>query len=730
LLRPDHRTATNEGEGNEKAAAQASGMCTLPVCASAALTVEIVRNEARFGECHVVIRNETRGTVVRARRWGNEKGSGSTIRRPRSERSRAAMIAAQARWSTPLRSLLLAVGLLLFLSADIATATNRPNKPAIATLPVGTTDMFVSITGQGFGDSRDSASKLEFTITPTTGALTVLTVPSTDMAAIPLWSDAWIVAKLSSTNVRRVLVSVVKQGVAPTRLKVVRYGYEWFDTHAVAGSPPNGLTMDRNTQHGFNAHRAFLNLEFHTNLVSWNPDQGATAQPFPGSVQPLPGYPAPPVNIFRGIFQNATRQSSEGDHAVVDSLGRIWFNESGVNPGTDAARSIANHSRLLAFDGTLNQFRLYNIPGDQEVLYSMAWDAQRRRVWFVLEGTERPHRLVVFDPEGIPHGDLTYSWTSTNTCNQGFCQPVGTSHACQTDADCILADQWCPPGTSLDAATNCYLEIPLPASLVPGSQIFTIAVNPRDGSVWMSDFSVGFELLRYDPNDQAQPFVHIPIPRPHGLSQLASIGFYPPFPLNIEFTSAGDIVTTLSGGNSIGFIRGNTVLNKAELASTCSQLTSPVQGASCTWHRTPALFIDAVPDASCVNPCITETLLAGAFQGCIPTSREDPSCPWNTTDDVRRGALYWSWLTADKTVWFDLVGEGIGYIRQSDLRRGRARVILFPPISSYDPGPYSCQFGGPPDTTNLGQVAVDESRKTVWHAEYCRQRLARHWPLD
>jgi hypothetical protein len=57
-----------------------------------------------------------------------------------------------------------AVALLLLPgSPALAAATHRPAKPAVATLPAGTNDMLISVTGPGFG-SPGPASALQIVI--------------------------------------------------------------------------------------------------------------------------------------------------------------------------------------------------------------------------------------------------------------------------------------------------------------------------------------------------------------------------------------------------------------------------------------------------------------------------------------------------------------------------------------------------------------------------------------
>jgi hypothetical protein len=607
----------------------------------------------------------------------------------------------------------------------LAAAPYRPVKPALAVLPAGTNDMLVSVTGPGFG-SPGPASALQVVVTGAVGGTTVVNVPSTD-PAVQLWSDAQIVVKLSASNIRKVAVVVIAPGVVASPVKAVKYGYETFDTSAAAGvqAGVNGLVIDNDPTHGFNANRVFLNFEFHKNLAAWVP-QGS-GQPLPGSVQPLPGYPAPAVDIFRSAFDTPTTQSSGGDNAIVDSAGRIWLNEYGIG-GFDSPSGafIPNHSRLLAFDGSAasDQFRLYNIPGDQGHLFAMAWDQTRGRIWFVVQGDSHP-RLVVFNPDSpaIPHDDYGFTWTSDKTCVENLCQPLGFPRACQADADCILAEQVCPPGTTVEQATDCYLEIPLePSFNCPWT--IRMLVNPADGTVWMTNYFLGSEIVRFDP--RTGTFLHVPLPRPPGKPD-PFVGDWPPFPVDLKLTRTGDLVVNTQFGNTLGFISRSTLSNPTTLATSCTQLRSTVPGVSCdwtaNWYAVNPPLVDG-PDASCVNPCITEAVISGSFAPCTPASRDDAACPW--TSPERNGTLYFSWITKKGQVWFTNSYRGIGFINQNDLAHGRQRFVLFPPMSVYPSGPYSC--GG--DTGNLGAIAVDESTQTVWYAEYCTRRVVRHWPIN
>ena len=64
------------------------------------------------------------------------------------------------------------------------------------------------------------------------------------------------------------------------------------------------------------------------------------------------------------------------------------------------------------YDPTNAQVRVYDLPGDLNGFFGIAWDAQRRRVW-VSQSDSLAYgpgsALVSFDPELVPFE--TFSWT-------------------------------------------------------------------------------------------------------------------------------------------------------------------------------------------------------------------------------------------------------------------------------------------------------------------------------
>jgi hypothetical protein len=235
----------------------------------------------------------------------------------------------------------------------------------------------------------------------------------------------------------------------------------------------------------------------------------------------------------------------------------------------------------------------------------------------------------------------------------------------------------------------------------------------------LTNYWFGAELVRYDP--ETDTYLHVPLPRAPGAPD-PTIGDWPPYPVELKLTPAGDLLYHTQFGNTFGFIRWSDVLNPSP---KCTALVSDAPGADCDVHVNPTPPLLDGPDVSCVNPCITETVLADGFLPCTPASRDDATCPW--ASGKKKGALYFGWITRDERVWFDIAGRGVGYIKLQDLRRGRPRFVLLPPASLYPNGPFSC--AGVP-LGNIGAIAVDELNDTVWYGEYCRRRIARYWPLD
>src|SRR5262249_55467545 len=156
-------------------------------------------------------------------------------------------------------------------------------------------------------------------------------------------------------------------------------------------------------------------------------------------------------------------------------------NEYGLDPGN---RDIENHSRVLRWDGRTNEWSVYNIPGDQNIVYAVGWDKKRRRVWLAQNGSLLQPKLIVFNPDSpvLRNNDVAFV-TPTTTCDPvlKLCRPLSFDRACVTDADCRLAEQVCPPDSDLTPrrAKDCFLEYPLPADFQT-AWISSIEVHPHD----------------------------------------------------------------------------------------------------------------------------------------------------------------------------------------------------------------------------------------------------------
>src|SRR5262249_2323983 len=139
-----------------------------------------------------------------------------------------------------------------------------------------------------------------------------------------------------------------------------------------------------------------------------------------------------------------------------------------------------DHGRVLMYDPTNSQERVYDLPGDQNGFLGITWDARRRRV--CVSQTDSlaygPGSTRVSDePARVLFG--TFSWTrgqQVQTVQSAFAfatpaacdtggsnQPATCSnaptHACQSVEDCVRADLFCPPGVLDDS--GCYHAYPV-----------------------------------------------------------------------------------------------------------------------------------------------------------------------------------------------------------------------------------------------------------------------------
>src|SRR5262249_25794065 len=103
----------------------------------------------------------------------------------------------------------------------------------------------------------------------------------------------------------------------------------------------------------------------------------------------LPEFTPPGIFAFaytdaNGIPQDVRASNSVGgEDVIVDGNGKVWFSESGSSPYSGPN---PNHGRIVMLDpkdgpngGVLHTL---NIPGDNNGISGLSWDATRGKIWF------------------------------------------------------------------------------------------------------------------------------------------------------------------------------------------------------------------------------------------------------------------------------------------------------------------------------------------------------------
>jgi streptogramin lyase len=598
-----------------------------------------------------------------------------------------------------------------------ARARLKAFRPAFAVSHAGSTFLAVSLTGTGFGAPGAGSFVLVRGVAGTT--FVSLLVPSQDPSVV-VWDDEYVVVKVQP-DLLRVHVGVQTPDRRSALVPADHYDFASFDTSVALGqhTAPHHIALDAQG-------RVWINSEFHIGVAYFDPTAGIVQPAF---------WPRLPVPAFKTCLGScvATTLSGGGEDATTDSKGRVWLPEGG---GGDI--SPRNHSRIIGYDPQHQQVLVFNLPGDQNGLTGIAWDATRNRLWFTqtaLSGV-RDGILTSFDPDNpaIPRETFAWDFATLPACTGGVCSDnpgrscstfrdcmVGTFdfttaatcssgscsnapyHACQSVDDCVLADSICPPAVSDDSA--CYHDYPSgdfqPAHLV---------VNPRDGSVWWANYFLGSDLARLDPST-GQVTRYPLAPPPFSPAQLTvnNIGELVSalvrlvnWPWDIAVTTNGDIVATEYSSNRIARFRGSRAADPA-----CNQLAPPPgSSVSCVISPIGSTYPQTIqlPDPSCVNPCITESLLSDSWA-------EDASSPPFTHSRVTSLLV----LDADRkqNLWF---GQGV-------FVRGKKNFALLPPLLAL----YPSSFGSPASLHSGlgGGMLVNRATGEIWATDFSGLRLNR-----
>jgi len=575
----------------------------------------------------------------------------------------------------------------------------RLTAPALALVhddPADNPQGFValSLTGAGFGAAQLGGTEGNCEGAPfveISWANEALRVPSVDRR-VRLWNDTRVVVTIPPASpLSTVRLCTARGWTSAVAVDVYRYDHFALPPSPGTNPAPLALAIDARA-------RVWINEEFHVDLKYFD----SRAEAF--SVLSIPRPPDPGPFALTIADERATQISQHGEAIEVDPGGRIWLSQGG---GAPYSRDVADHSRIVAYDPDAapgERFRVYNVPGDHNGVYGVAWDRERRRVWFAQAARQGPPparetvlraRLTSFDPAAVASdGHFAFSPTAICAADGAAGGTCGNApwRRCLTAGDCVLATSICAPGAG--AEPGCYREYELPVeSFVPAH----VAVHPRDNSVWYASYWGGNHLGRLDP-DSGELRV-LPLRVPHGgttcdeacdcaaqdsdtacrrccIDRLFGVA-----PWDLAITATGDVAFSEYLGGAVGRLPFAAVYDPA-----CASL-----------------------DERGRNPCIDEVVVA-------PPGLRVHSIAVDRAQNV--------WFTQDGPMSDPAAPTSIGYV----LADWRGHVLL-PPLSLY---PFFnidasyCPTGRWEFVSFTGAgIVVDPSTQDVWFADYCRKRLGR-----
>lgn len=424
-------------------------------------------------------------------------------------------------------------------AADALGVVATVSHSAVALYSSGLPNSAFAIRGTGFGVPK-LGSNVRFKLG---GATTWTQIASTN-AQVKVWTDNLIIVytdKFSAFKTGQIAVRTNAGGIGPA-VSLEIYKMDSFNIAAGAGfNVPIAAALD-------GAGRVWINEEFNLHsMAKWDPATQASTR----IEVPYPAGPGPfaLVSPYKPYADTRSQTSALGEDIMVDPMGRVWlalggtYLYSGTNP---------NHSRIVNYNPATGAFRIYNVPGDQNEVFGLAWDATRNRVWFTSNATQgKPAKLTSFDPERIPY-DNTFDFSTS------------------------LAHQVCAPGAP-DAA--CYHEYPLPSInyIVPH-----VAIDAA-GHAWYTTFwGMGNPATGKNQLGRVNP----------------ATGAVTAFPLATPAVTAGPGIYAGSGAWTIKFASNGDAL-------FCEQFDITVSRFSISRLNDPA----CLSLVNGQNPCIRETVI-------------------------------------------------------------------------------------------------------------------------
>jgi sugar lactone lactonase YvrE len=614
--------------------------------------------------------------------------------------------------------------------SGVAVAGPQAYSPALALFHTDNGDnpsntVQVSITGTGFGAAQagtfaaadcGTAAGGAFAIVYS-GFVAIFTANSNDSNQVSAWTDRQIVLKLNAANgnASALSVRVCTPAGKSTTAAITKWVYEHVDVPPSSGTNALPLSMTRDA-----GGNVWVNEEFHRQMkrltnVQW-------------TLFSIPQLTPP--GIFALLFNGVdirTPTSELGEDIIVDSLNRVWLSEGGKTPyqGTNP-----NHGRIVMYDPGAAVIRTLNVPGDNNGIFGLSWDAARGKIWFTESRRSRREapnpevvayraRLTSFDPicvgnytcpnppnYAIPNwvGNFDFDGNAaTYTCAGGSTSPpvVGTcqngnpniNRKCFTNQDCVLANLRCPAG-GYDYWCFHEYEIPDTAGVVT---IPSHVLAHSDGTVWYSAYWGGNHVGRLDP--ATGTFQQYPLADPADKASCDYGSCYCFFPNGQEACPQRCCLYVLLGQGPWSLVE-----ESSRNVSMSFQNQAAVGRFDFSRANDPAC---STLDGSGQNPCVTYDF--------VPNLDPDTQYPHSAQVDAAGNV----WLTEVTSADTDCTAlTSVGYRQVST-----GRVLMFPPLSFYPKmsGTTCTAFGG-------AGMAYDPVTGGMWFTDFFRKRLGRVRP--
>lgn len=625
--------------------------------------------------------------------------------------------------------------LVLFLALTrLAAATPQAYSPALALFHTDSVDnstnvVQLSITGDGFGAAQSgtfaaadcgTAAGGSFAIV-SSGPSSIFTARSTVGSEVSAWTNRQIVVKLGAANggLAGLSVRICTASGKSTSAAVTKWVYEHVD---ISTSTVNSLPLSMARDGGGNV---WVNEEFHNQVKRMTSAFAWTSFNIPQFTPPGIFAWTPTGSDVRVSF------SVLGEDVIVDAAGRVWFSEGGATPYNGLN---PNHGRIVMYDPSAAVVRTLNVPGDNNGIFGLAWDAAHNKIWFT---ESRRSMRVGFNPEVIAYrarvtsfdptcvgnylcpnppnysianwvGNFNFdaeaaTWTclggSTSPPTVGTCQKASGNNGrkCFTNQDCSLSYLRCTSSTIYDYWCFHEYEIPDTAGAVATP---SHVLAHSDGTVWYSAYWGGNHVGRLDP--ATGTFQQFPLSAPADQASCNYNGCYCFFPNGQSACPQRCCSYLLLGQGPWSLVEEasrNVAMSFQNQAAVGRFDFSRANDPACT-----AL------DGTGQNPCVSYDF--------VPNLNPDTQFPHSAQIDGA-GNIWLSQSVAPGGPDTDCSAlSSVGYQQVST-----GRVLMFPPLSFYPKtsGATCTAFSG-------GGMAYDPSTSGMWFTDFYRKRLGRVRP--